>query len=288
MSDSNLVSRLLTAINSKRPRVVVIGDTMIDRWVSGQIEPCQDDCPKFVHKWVNEVPGGAGNAARSIEQWKVNISLYGYAENDCPVKTRFVNSDNNMLVMRYDNDGPATRGEGYEWARRNALEMVRAGRTEAVLLSDYDKGFLTPGFIQEVVAVCTARHIPCVADCKRAPETYSGCVLKGNNDYWWKHSSDLKAPRWGVRTMGCNAPIVHTDGYSLEVAELPLVRCVNHVGAGDCFAAHLTLCLACGFTLNEAATLAHSAGRVYVQYPLNRPPHPTEILADLATQLVEA
>lgn len=64
------------------------------------------------------------------------------------------------------------------------------------------------------------------------------------------------------------------------------VKIVSHVGAGDCFAAHLALALAYGFSLKEAAVLAHSAGRVYVQSLHNIPPHPAEILADMSTVLI--
>ena len=63
------------------------------------------------------------------------------------------------------------------------------------------------------------------------------------------------------------------------------VEVKNHVGAGDCFAAHLILGLAYGLSLEDAATVAHSAGRVYVQFPHNRPPLPSEIVADFATAL---
>ena len=63
--------------------------------------------------------------------------------------------------------------------------------------------------------------------------------------------------------------------------ELPKVNCINHVGAGDCFGAHLVLALMYGFSLEDAATIAHSAGRVYVQHLHNRPPLPEEIEEDL-------
>jgi D-beta-D-heptose 7-phosphate kinase/D-beta-D-heptose 1-phosphate adenosyltransferase len=55
----------------------------------------------------------------------------------------------------------------------------------------------------------------------------------------------------------------------------------SHVGAGDCFAAHLVLALAHGLSLEEAAMIAHSAGRIYVQHPHGRPPWPHEIKKDL-------
>jgi len=58
-------------------------------------------------------------------------------------------------------------------------------------------------------------------------------------------------------------------------------HCVNHVGAGDCFGAWLTLGLAHGLRLQEAARLAHAAGRVYVRHPHNRPPWPHEIRKEL-------
>jgi len=62
------------------------------------------------------------------------------------------------------------------------------------------------------------------------------------------------------------------------------VECKSHVGAGDCFAAHLTLALAHGIPLEQAAAIAHSAGRVYVQHLHGRPPYPIEIRKDLSPQ----
>ena len=66
---------------------------------------------------------------------------------------------------------------------------------------------------------------------------------------------------------------------------LTSVKCVNHVGAGDCFSAHLVLALAYGFTLEDAAVIAHSAGRVYVQHQHSRPPLPQEVREDMASAL---
>ena len=71
------------------------------------------------------------------------------------------------------------------------------------------------------------------------------------------------------------------ENESATVFSKNLVRVVSHVGAGDCFGAHIVLALAHGFSLREAAALAHSAGRVYVQFPHNRAPRPEEIAADL-------
>lgn len=277
----NLVSRLLSEIK-KRERarhIVVIGDVMVDRWVHGYLAPCQDDCQKFVQESFIECPGGAANAAESLRHWPARVSLFGYTSYDCPVKTRYVAGG---IVFRADNDGPHTRSSNYASARALAIENCR--HADAVLLSDYDKGFLTPAFIQEVVEVCKDR-IPVVADCKREPDTYKGCILKGNQTYWSKHKEEWLRANKAVVTYGELTPEVVSDGLDTyiepNIHSEPFVSCINHVGAGDCFAAHLTLSLGCGFTLKYAAALAHCAGRVYVQHPHNRPPYPTEVSADL-------
>lgn len=247
---------------------------MVDRWIHGHLAPSQDGCQKFVQESVVETPGGAANAERSLAHWKVRTCLFGYAINDCPVKTRYVEDD--RIVFRADND---YKPAGYDWARSSALEMVQ--HAAAVLLSDYDKRFLTPEFIQQVSEMCRERRVPCVADCKREPEVYTGCLVKCNELYYRNNFEKIRdTHRSWVVTDGCRSPYVqHIKGETFP--DLPPVKCVNHVGAGDCFAAHLALALAYGYSIKEAAGIAHSAGRVYVQKPHNEPPRVEEIVADM-------
>lgn len=275
----DLVSQLLSRIAESRRRIVVIGDVMVDRWVHGRIEQCQDGCSKFVQEGcVVETPGGAANAANCLSNWGVNVSLYGCSSNDCPVKTRYV--ADGRIVFRADDDRLPESG-GYRWALEAALEMVE--QAGAVLLSDYDKGFLLPDFVRQVAVLCRFRSVPCVADCKRAPEVYEGCILKANDD-WWKRSPAGTVVGDVVITQGKYGPVAFCNGDIILTENcLPPVQCVNHVGAGDCFAAHLTLALAYGFSLKDAAAIAHSAGRIYVQHAHNRPPMPSEIKTDMSS-----
>lgn len=265
-------------------RIVVIGDAMVDRWVHGRTEECQEGCTKFVQESVVETFGGAANAERSIGKWGVDTALFSFAQNDRPVKTRYVPSAtlcNAKVIFRSDDDGSKDRGKDYDWAREMALEMIPF--SAGVLLSDYDKGFLTAGFIQQVVAQCSQRGIPCVADCKRPPEFYRGCILKFNEVYHTEYAEDVfRGCKDFIVTAGERNPKICSKGWHGLGHDLPLVECVNHVGAGDCFAAHMVLALAYGCTLVQAAALAHSAGRVYVQRPHNQPPAPDAIAVDMA------
>jgi D-beta-D-heptose 7-phosphate kinase/D-beta-D-heptose 1-phosphate adenosyltransferase len=215
-----------------------------------------------------------------LDNWRINhgVDLFSKMGAACSVKTRYI--EDSRIVFRYDDDRKGTDGypEYEEYAhkhRKRALEAIHfAG---GVLLSDYDKGFLTQELIREVVDLCKQRGIPCVADAKREPAVYAGTVLKCNSAYVSKYLNVLRRDNVIVTYGPTNPTVNDVEGCSI----VKHVECVNHVGAGDCFAAHLALALGYGFSLVDAAMLAHAAGRVYVQHPHNRPPHPCEIEEDL-------
>lgn len=268
----NLAQQLLNRVKEKRKTILFIGDAMIDHWIHGHLEDCQDGCQKFMEESYYTTPGGVCNAATSITDWQVIASCPGVIGGNH--KYRFIGKDNHT-VFRWDSEHATKLKDVIELKQEKALSEI--SKSHAVLLSDYDKGFLTPELIQKVIAKCYINGIPCVADCKRGPEIYKGAILKGNAAWVYKHKANLLTKNLVV-TFGHASPTV--NGRSTPPT-YPDVPCVNHVGAGDCFAAHLILALAYGFSLIDAATIAHSAGRVYVQFPHNRPPTPQEIIDDL-------
>lgn len=283
----NLVDRLIEAIQSKPPRVLVYGDGMTDVYVNGRLEgECQEGCPKFVEVERDIVPGGAANAARSLQNWRVEVVRFVGSYK--LTKTRFISEG--RCVFRHDDERlrMVNQLDIHDAVMHELLHGARP--IGAVLLSDYDKGMLTPESIDDVASECAQLRIPCVADVKREPLVYAGCIIKCNEEWnnkyqhpsQWNHQ--VSTP-W-VLTLGSQQCVVNPssryDDTHLCGVVGPPVDCINHVGAGDCFAAHMTLAMACGFFLKEAAAVAHSAGRVYVQHRHNRPPHPCEIAADMA------
>lgn len=273
---SNLAEKLIERVAASRRLILVVGDIMVDRWVYGHLDDSQDGCHKFVQSRIRDYPGGAGNAARCLTNWAVHTELVGQFEKDRCVKTRFVDvlGDSKYICFRHDHDVHAGDGDEYAPTRKVVLEWVDGA--SGVLLCDYDKGFLSPDLINRVAEACRRRRIPCVADVKRGPDTYAGCITKANEAWYLRHGIA------SVVTRGGDSPAV--SGTSVK-SHLPPVKCVNHVGAGDCFAAHMTLALAYDFTMEESAAIAHSAGRVYVQRmpSCTWQPFPQEIAADMSS-----
>ncbi len=268
----NLAQNLIKADKKSPKNILIVGDAMVDVYIHGKTYgTCQESCMKFVEESRYVVPGGAANAARSLSYWMVRIIFPPNRLSSTPTKTRFMVGD--RCVFRHDND----RVDTYNIDSVRAESLVYAQNADAVLLSDYDKGILTPEFIKDIVEICKKANIPCVVDCKRPPELYEGCILKGNVEWLNRYKPNMMTPQV-VITNGWDGPTVSGRMVSINQSR---VHCINHVGAGDCFAAHLALALAYGFDLFNAAAIAHSAGRVYVQYRHNRPPRPEEIAADM-------
>lgn len=263
MVTKSTITRLMALNNESSRHIVVIGDALIDEWIHGVMLPSQDNCNKFVEHYRIVSPGGAANVVNCLSYWNVTTKLF--AQADRGTKTRYVCDDN--IVFRVDNDVFASPTEETE---REILSTIYSAN--AVILSDYAKGFLHREFIANIISLCKANRVPCVVDAKHSPEFYSGAIIKGNNEWAEKYSAS--GPNTIV-TRGAENPIVNNCVVSMYS---PLVKCVNHVGAGDCFTAHLALALSHGFSLRDAAVIAHRAGSVYVQHHHNRPPRPNELL----------
>lgn len=291
----NSMERLIELDSRTPKKVACVGDSMIDRWVEGSASPCQDHCQKLHRTATIVTAGGAANAAHQLTHWQTEAKLYSpfmlgvaaffqlnranYTTTSMPVKTRFIDQDN-RIVFRHDDESPYLDENLYV---EKCLPDLKKYSPDAVLLSDYDKGFLTPALIHDIIAWCMDNYIPCVADGKRAPELYLGAVLKVNGDYAQRYGgAALSHSPAAVITYGSNEPLIFDEHGQCRIqTTLRGVPCVNHVGAGDCFAAHLTLALAHSLTLVEATQIAHSAGRVFVQHRYGRAPWPHEILKDL-------
>jgi rfaE bifunctional protein nucleotidyltransferase chain/domain len=243
-------------------RILVIGDAMKDVWVEGQLEQSQEGCQKFIPTEERlRLPGGAANAARQLDNWNSTATLV--SGGHWSEKWRFC--VNRKPVFRRDCDVMCGPGDF------DKIQDMMA-KCDAILLCDYDKGFLSEELVDEII---TASCVPVVADAKRKAEIFDFAILKVNEHYGHAIPKGTEY----VRTHGHSNP---TNAFGGPIpCQMSPVAVKNTVGAGDCFAIHLTLALAHGFTLEQAATFAHSAGRVYVTRHYCIPPSPIEIARDM-------
>jgi D-beta-D-heptose 7-phosphate kinase/D-beta-D-heptose 1-phosphate adenosyltransferase len=281
MDSLELIDRLIAADRETPKRICVIGDEMVDEWVIGSLAACQDGCPCFKAGETIRTAGGAANAQRQLENWQSVVDRFCPDIEPCR-KTRFV--QDGKIVFRADADTYAANLTSKELKefRDRILKTLANDGYDAVLLSDYDKGALDKATIRSIMEICDYRRIPVVADAKQHPSFYGGAYLQFNDAYAARFADFIMTDYRAVNTRGHLPPriLIPNPWLDPKPDRQPVVS-RNHVGAGDCFAAHLTLALAHGFQLEEAATIAHAAGRVFVQHLYGRPPWPHEIRRDL-------
>jgi bifunctional ADP-heptose synthase (sugar kinase/adenylyltransferase) len=223
-----MIDKLIEADRKSPKRIWVLGDVMDDVWVYGELRDCQDHCLKFVESSRMRTPGGAAGARRQLDHWSSEAVLNGniVSSEPTPTKTRFM--ANGKIAFRHDDEHVcvATHSFNVEHAK---IEQFRRDRIvanlskslpDAVLLSDYDKGFLTPEFIRQIIDHCNQRKIPVVADAKREPKTYQGAILKCNEAYAEKFKKELAA-HIGivVITRGAKLPLILKNGQQVGTVD---------------------------------------------------------------------
>ena len=114
-------------------KILVIGDSCVDAFVYGTIDRVAPEAPVPVIKPVHrkENPGMAANVVKNLEALGAEVD---FVTNEKEIrKTRFVDIRYNQMVLRVDENDKCERYKG-------SYDVVDY---DAVIISDYCKGFLT-------------------------------------------------------------------------------------------------------------------------------------------------
>lgn len=193
-------------------RVVVVGDLMLDVYLSGTVSRISPEAPvPVVHVQDEQVAlGGAANVVANVARLGAACDVVGFIGSDVSgraIRTSLAALDGGavraMLVER--SDRPTTTKTRvmarkqqvvrFDHERDDDLpddcagelcERLRESLAEAdvVILEDYNKGVLTPSVIRTALRVATERGIPVVVDPKfRHIFEYRGATLFKPNSF---------------------------------------------------------------------------------------------------------
>ncbi|MEN8303378.1 MAG: D-glycero-beta-D-manno-heptose-7-phosphate kinase [Campylobacterota bacterium] len=174
------------------PRILVVGDLMIDHYLWGSCDRISPEAPVQIVDVVNEtiVLGGAGNTINNLNTLgaKVSVaSVIGDDENGLELKSMLesINVESSSLVLetsrktskksriiatgqqviRYDNES------------KNSIDSISVDKIlnslantissfDIVVLSDYGKGVLTDELCQSIIKLANSHGIKVVVDPK--------------------------------------------------------------------------------------------------------------------------
>jgi D-beta-D-heptose 7-phosphate kinase/D-beta-D-heptose 1-phosphate adenosyltransferase len=290
-------------------RIMVIGDVMLDEYIWGKVSRISPEAPiPVVHvQKENALPGGAANVANNIIALGGKVFLAGLLGKDANaakikrllkaegVDTGLLLTDQNrptitktrviahsQHVVRIDREIHRPISEKMEERLIGAI-LERMAEMDAVILSDYNKGLLTPKLMSSVIGHARKRNLIITGDPK--PENimlFSGATLISPNQSEAERSVHIKidnekkllaAGQKLLEMLGSEAILITRgeEGMSLferggKVSHVPTVaREVFDVsGAGDTVISTLTLALAGGGSFQEAAVAANCAAGITV------------------------
>ena len=198
----NSFEKLLSKFQSLR--ALVIGDLMLDEYISGSASRISPEAPVIViHRQKRDLkPGGAANVAQNIVALGAQVILAGVvgADSDgqtlqevlkkhhltttCIVednsrvttcKTRVLaGSGHQVLRIDQENDHPVQ-----ENIQKKLIEKIskHLGEIDVIVISDYYKGAVTEFLVQEVIAAALKYSIPIATNPKpRSISYYKGAA----------------------------------------------------------------------------------------------------------------
>jgi len=129
------------------PKVFVVGETCIDRFVYGKCTRICPEAPVPVFQPLRETKnnGMSGNVVENLRS--LGISCQGFHNRKpFPVKTRYVDETSDQMLLRVDEEDEALPFNAFE----DLLGEIEKKKPDAVVVSDYNKGFLSEEQIQSI------------------------------------------------------------------------------------------------------------------------------------------
>jgi rfaE bifunctional protein kinase chain/domain len=306
MESSNELRAFLETFPSNR--LLVLGDVILDRYWWGECDRLSPEAPvPIVRKQRSTVrPGGAANTAANLVALGAVVAVAGVVGADGPAaELRNELKASSITAFLVEDPARPTTSKTRIMALHQQVARVDEEETialpgyladavagwvagelpncQGVVISDYGKGFLTPGLLEKVIALANQKGCRTFVDPKGPDyKRYSGCFLLKPNRIELglltsmpvrNREETLKAGRTLASWMP-GVTILVTEGaegmtvFSPDGREerVPSVRrqVFDVTGAGDTVLATVSLAICAGATLRHAVELASLAAAIAV------------------------
>jgi bifunctional ADP-heptose synthase (sugar kinase/adenylyltransferase) len=237
-------------------KILLVGDSCQDIYIYGQ---CDRLCPAapvpvFIPRKTVINDGMAGNVYQNLLTLGISCDFITNIENIS--KTRYVEQKTNQMIIRVDS------GEGKVDRVKN-LQDIDLKQYDAVVISDYNKGFL----LEEDIQYLGETHPLVFVDTKKLLGTWcKDCDFIKINDYEYENTKHLLADcgQWMdnklIVTRGSKGCTYKQKIYPVEKVEIR-----DLCGAGDTFLSGLVAEYVSTRDLNKAIIFANQCATEVVQ-----------------------
>lgn len=232
-------------------KILVIGDSCIDKFVYGRVPRISPEAPVPILEpfEIKEFMGMAGNVYQNLKNLGLNVDIV--TNKFKSIKTRYVEKETNQMLLRIDDN------QDIEILNYN----INLNEYEAIIISDYNKGFLDSKIIKNI----SEKHPLTFLDTKKKRLTNHFDKIKflkineseylENEDYLRKFQNEL------IITLGGRGAKYNNKIYPIESPSVIF----DLTGAGDVFLAALVYKYLKTKTIENAIIFANKCASKSVQ-----------------------
>ena len=237
-------------------KVLLIGDSCTDVYVYGDVKRLNPEAPVPVLEPKREErrQGMVWNVYNNMQAF--GLDVYMLTQEESITKTRYIDEKSNQQILRVDNEPKVTPIEHEPpFLQRAANEPPSDDKYDVMVISDYNKGFLTYKELERLVKWFDG---PVIIDSKKT-RLPKGAWIKVNESESEKLENDL-------------SDVIITKGgegveYNHKFFPAQKVNVFDVVGAGDTFLAALTYGYLTKHTMEAAIPIANKAAAIAVSHP---------------------
>ena len=251
---------------------LIVGEACQDVFIYGKAERLSPEapCPVFVPSRQTVNAGMGLNVLNNLESLSGGTVQIISQRPNLISKTRYVDEVSNYILFRVDqNDSITNPLTMLEFRRRLKQQGDELCDFDAVVISDYSKGFLTAEFLQELSIECVAAATPIYIDTKKilGPWSEKFTYVKINEVEYKRnfanhgtklfcHNLITTLGGQGMRWFSDDGTCLDSSGLRVEVRDV--------AGAGDVVLAALATALTEGKGPQEAMRFANRAAGIAV------------------------
>lgn len=220
---------------------MVIGEHCIDKFIYCKCDRLMPEAPApiFIPQYNTENQGMAANVWRNLEL--LGNECHFLTHKTPILKTRYIEQQSNQCVVRIDENDFVTEAESFNeqmlfdyLQRRN----LKAADFDAVVISSYNKGFLTPTGANFIINLFGLHEKPTFMDCKWVLGGWSknAFCVKINEKEYNENKKSISFPdnfcKNLVVTLGSRGALLVNKNKEFAAKK---VEVSNVSGAGDMF-----------------------------------------------------
>ena len=236
--------------------VLLLGDACTDKYHYGFCERLSPEAPVPVlrHSHTEEREGMCLNVKNNLIAFGIRPEVYH--NSTLLSKERFVDAKTKQHLMRFDK-GEVNSSHPFSMS---TLKKLNIEHYDAVVVSDYNKGFITKKNASLLAELCTTHAVPLFVDSKKKDlSCYENAYLKINQ----KESSEVKKfPLSCELIITLGALGAKWNGQTFKTAPCEVF---DVSGAGDTFLAAMVVEYLKTKSLAMAIEFANQCARIVVQ-----------------------